>query len=57
MNQKGNDCTLVAYKGEGHGFFNYGRKNNGAFVDTVQKLDDFLVRIGYLEMAVSGEIK
>lgn len=49
MDKKGNDCTLVAYEGEGHGFFNYGRKNNGAFVDTMAKLDDFLVRIGYLE--------
>ncbi len=49
MDKKGNDCTLVAYEGEGHGFFNYGRKNNGAFVDTMAKLDNFLVRIGYLE--------
>ncbi|MFK7982707.1 MAG: alpha/beta hydrolase [Saprospiraceae bacterium] len=57
MNSKGNDCTLVTYNGEGHGFFNYGRKNNGPFVDTVQKLDDFLVKIGYLEMAVLGKFK
>ena len=55
MDKKGNDCTLVAYEGEGHGFFNYGRKNNGAFVDTMAKLDDFLVRIGYLEAAVKGK--
>jgi len=40
---KGSACTLVAYEGEGHGFFNYGRKNNGPFVSTIQKLDDFLV--------------
>lgn len=45
---KGNDCTLVAYKGEGHGFFNYTKKNNGPFIDTMSKLDDFLIKIGYL---------
>ena len=50
--KKGNDCTLVAYEGEGHGFFNYGRKNNGPFVSTVQKLDDFLVEQGYIEAVV-----
>lgn len=53
---KGNDCTLVAYKGAGHGFFNYGKDNNGPFIDTVSKLDDFLVKIGYLEEVLSSNI-
>jgi hypothetical protein len=36
------------YKGEKHGFFNYGKKFNAAFIDTVNKMDQFLVEIGYL---------
>jgi len=43
-----NKCTLFAYKDEPHGFFNYGKDNNGAFIDTVNKMDQFLVSLGYL---------
>ena len=39
---------LIGYKGQAHGFFNFGRDGNGAFIDTVNKLDAFLVSIGYL---------
>ncbi len=49
MKELGNECTLVGYKGEPHGFFNYGRNNNGPFVSTVSKMDEFLVSLGYLE--------
>jgi len=49
MKAAGNVCTLVAYEGEGHGFFNYGRKANGPYVDTVKRMDDFLVLHGFLE--------
>lgn len=49
MHEFDNSCTLVAYKGEPHGFFNYGKKSNGAFIDTVNKMDKFLVSIGYLD--------
>jgi acetyl esterase len=49
MHEFDNECTLVAYKGEGHGFFNYGRNSNAAFVDTVHKMDEFLVSLGYLK--------
>lgn len=49
MKELGNRCSLVAYEGELHGFFNYGKKSNGPFVDTVYKMDKFLVSIGYLE--------
>lgn len=48
MRAAGNQCTLVAYDGEGHGFFNYGRKFNGPYIDTVKRMDDFLVQLGYL---------
>jgi acetyl esterase len=48
MHKLGNECTLVAYQGEPHGFFNYGKKSNALFVDTVHKMDEFLVSLGYL---------
>lgn len=48
MHEFGNKCTLVAYQGEEHGFFNYGKKSNSVFVDTVHKMDKFLVSLGYL---------
>ena len=49
MHEFGNNCTLVAYQGEPHGFFNYGNKSNAPFVDTVHKMDEFLVSLGYLK--------
>lgn len=49
MHEFDNKCTLVAYQGEGHGFFNYGKKSNTLFVDTVHKMDEFLVSLGYLK--------
>jgi len=49
MHEFGNECTLVAYQGEPHGFFNYGKKSNAIFVDTVHKMDEFLVSLGYLK--------
>lgn len=49
MHEYGNDCTLYGYNGEPHGFFNYGKKSNAVFIDTVYKMDQFLVSIGYLQ--------
>lgn len=49
MNSLGNSCKLIAYEGESHGFFNFGNKSNGAFIDTVNKMDQFLVSLGYLK--------
>ena len=48
MAKAGNRCELVSFEGEGHGFFNYGRKGNAAFVKTVRRADEFLVSLGYL---------
>ena len=48
MKKFGNISRLYLYEGEDHAFFNYGRKSNGPFVDTIQKLDQFLVDIVYL---------
>jgi len=49
MHEFGNRCTLVAYQGEPHGFFNYGKNSNAIFVDTVHRMDEFLVSLGYLK--------
>lgn len=49
MKEVGNQCTLVEYQGEGHGFFNYGKNSNGPYIDTVKRMDDFLVANGFLE--------
>jgi len=40
---------LVGYDGQSHGFFNYGKSNNRFFIDTVRRLDTFLVSLGYLD--------
>lgn len=45
----GNRCELVGYEGQAHGFFNYGKNENLYFEDSMQKLDDFLVSIKYLD--------
>jgi len=49
MHESGNKCTLVAYEGESHGFFNYGKNSNAVFFDTLHKMDEFLVSLGYLK--------
>ncbi len=51
MKAQGNHCVLIGYDGAGHGFFNYGRDDNVFFVDTVNKMDAFLVSLGYLRGA------
>jgi acetyl esterase/lipase len=54
MYKYGNKCTLIAYKGVGHGFFNNSsvkdfNDSNAAFVDTVHRMDEFLVSLGYIK--------
>lgn len=46
--KKGNRVELVPYQGQNHGFFNFKGKGNPAFIDTVKKMDAFLVSLGYL---------
>ena len=54
MKKFGNTCKLYLYEGKEHGFFNYGLELNGPFVDTIRKLDNFLVNLGYIESLPSS---
>ena len=47
MTDAGNRCELAAYEGAGHGFFNFGRKDN-RYKETVQRMDEFLTSLGWL---------
>ena len=44
----GNRCELVGYDEADHGFFNFGRDGNHAFIDTMQRSHRFLAELGYL---------
>jgi acetyl esterase/lipase len=48
MEQCGNRCELVGYEGARHGFFNVGRDDGKAYIETVRRLDQFLASLGYL---------
>lgn len=45
----GGRCDLLAYEGAAHGFFNFGRGGNVAFVKTVVAADKFLASLGFLK--------
>src|SRR5439155_17623876 len=49
MTEAGNQCTLVGYEGQAHGFFNYGRGGNAYYEKTVAALDEFLIGLGYIQ--------
>ena len=55
MEQVGARSDLHVYQDKGHGFFNFGRDKNRAFVDTVTKTDSFLVELGFLAGACNLE--
>ena len=48
MKAHGNRCELTGYEGQAHGFFNYGRGDNKAYLDTARRMDEFLASLGYL---------
>lgn len=49
MTAAGNRCKLVGYPNQGHGFFNPYRSDDSAYRDTIRRMDDFLVSLGWLE--------
>ena len=44
----GNDCKIVTYEGQGHGFFNHGRSDGKYYKLTLAAADEFLVGLGWL---------
>jgi dipeptidyl aminopeptidase/acylaminoacyl peptidase len=48
MEEAGNRCELHGYDGQTHGFFNYGRNESVSYRDTVRKLDEFFISLGWL---------
>jgi acetyl esterase len=55
MKKYGNQCEVVPFEGLGHGFFNYYKGENPAFIATMENTVKFLVSIGYLKE--NSEIK
>ena len=45
----GGRCELEEYGGRPHGFFNFGRGGGKDYRDTVEKMDAFLVSLGWLK--------
>lgn len=48
MKAAGNECRLVTYEGQGHGFFNYHPDGNPFYEQTVADMDAFLTGHGFL---------
>ena len=51
MHTVGSRCELSAFEGAGHGFFNYAKDPQGAYLETLRAADRFLASLGWL----SGE--
>jgi acetyl esterase len=51
MTKAGCRCEVEIFKGESHGFFNYGNRGNVAYAKTVRLADEFLASLGYISGA------
>jgi len=49
MKAAGVESELHLYQDQPHGFFNEGKGGSAIFLDTLRKMDAFLVKIGYLD--------
>ena len=49
MKEQGNFCELHLFEGENHGFFNYNRKSQIPFNETMIKTKQFLRSIGFIK--------
>lgn len=49
IREAGGRCELVVYPGVGHSFFHDSNHGGAAFVDTMRRLDRWLVELGWLE--------
>ena len=48
MTAAGNQCELIGYEGQPHGFFNYGRGDGSHYEKTLAAMDGFLEKLGFL---------
>ncbi len=48
MEAIGNTCELMAFEGQGHGFFNYGRSEHEYFYMTIEKMEEFLTELKFI---------
>jgi acetyl esterase/lipase len=48
MKKVGNDCEVMIFAGQPHGFFNHGRNGNKPYYETVLATDRFLTKLGWL---------
>ena len=48
MQTSGNVCEVIGFEGKGHGFFNYGRDDNTAFIETLRHTDRFFAALAFL---------
>lgn len=55
MEENGDTCDVVKYDRAGHGFFNLREGQEEWHADTLRRLDDFFVRLGYLSPSVTSE--
>ena len=55
MEEAGVKSELHTYPGQPHGFFNEGKGGKEIFLDTLRKMDAFLVSIDFLEGAASDD--
>jgi len=51
MAAAGNECRIISYPGEVHGFYNYRPEGNPRYVDTLRDMDRFLAEHGFLQGA------
>ena len=49
MKQEGNDCKLIGYKKQKHGFFNYRNNNIKYFKKTLRATENFLNEMNLLK--------
>jgi acetyl esterase/lipase len=51
MQTHGNRCDLILYSGAEHGFFQYKKRENGFYAQTVTAMDAFLVSLRFLPLS------
>lgn len=49
MRKVGSKSELKVTEGASHGYFNYGKDGNKAFIETVTQLDEFFAELGWLK--------